>query len=517
MKKISNILLIILILVQPILDSYIMYYNPSLELFGFKYSTIIRYMLIFLMGIIILYKTKAKKWRKTIILYSILLFIYAIGHHLNAQNFTSLNPNGIGYSFLEEMLYISRYIIPLIIIYYINSIEIDKNLLKKTIILYSLAISSLVIISNIFYFAKASYSNVAIEYNIIDWFIKDINYLYAASKGIFYSTSIITTLLIVTPYIFSLYYKENKLIYLTAIVFNMLALFMVGTRACTYGFIIISVLMLIMYIFFSVLKKNIKFELKHVITSIFIICLSFFILQYSPTSQRVGTMKIANGDIKNPDKQNPNNIVNLEDQKTSNQNIEELKQIVNSDSSNKEEQIISFISKNKSYLGIYAPFLDCYSFEHDYIFWTNIIINEPVYNKNSNRYIEEQMLKRVKEINNNKLDNLFGITYSRTSKVFNLERDFLYQYYSMGIIGVLILIFPLLYFLITSIIKILIKKDYFNLKNCSLCLGIGLIFGVALYSGDVLDNVGTVTIIGVILGMLVENTSKKDEAKIKKV
>lgn len=280
MKKISNILLIILILVQPILDSYIMYYNPSLELFGFKYSTIIRYMLIFLMGIIILYKTKAKKWRKTIILYSILLFIYAIGHHLNAQNFTSLNPNGIGYSFLEEMLYISRYIIPLIIIYYINSIEIDKNLLKKTIILYSLAISSLVIISNIFYFAKASYSNVAIEYNIIDWFIKDINYLYAASKGIFYSTSIITTLLIVTPYIFSLYYKENKLIYLTAIVFNMLALFMVGTRACTYGFIIISVLMLIMYIFFSVLKKNIKFELKHVITSIFIICLSFFILQY---------------------------------------------------------------------------------------------------------------------------------------------------------------------------------------------------------------------------------------------
>lgn len=56
------------------------------------------------------------------------------------------------------------------------------------------------------------------------------------------------------------------------------------------------------------------------------------------------------------------------------------------------------------------------------------------------------MLKRVKEINNNKLDNLFGITYSRTSKVFNLERDFLYQYYSMGIIGVLILIFPLLYF-----------------------------------------------------------------------
>lgn len=275
--------------------------------------------------------------------------------------------------------------------------------------------------------------------------------------------------------------------------------------------------MLIMYIFFSVLKKNIKFELKHVITSIFIICLSFFILQYSPTSQRVGTMKIANGDIKNPDKQNPNNIVNLEDQKTSNQNIEELKQIVNSDSSNKEEQIISFISKNKSYLGIYAPFLDCYSFEHDYIFWTNIIINEPVYNKNSNRYIEEQMLKRVKEINNNKLDNLFGITYSRTSKVFNLERDFLYQYYSMGIIGVLILIFPLLYFLITSIIKILIKKDYFNLKNCSLCLGIGLIFGVALYSGDVLDNVGTVTIIGVILGMLVENTSKKDEDKIKKV
>ena len=69
------------------------------------------------------------------------------------------------------------------------------------------------------------------------------------------------------------------------------------------------------------------------------------------------------------------------------------------------------------------------------------------------------MLKRVKEINNNKYDDLLGLTYSRTSKVFNLEKDFQYQYYSLGIIGQILFIGPLIVMLIMGIVLTYIPRD----------------------------------------------------------
>lgn len=512
-KNIANILLTMLIVIQPILDLYCMNYNPSYELFGFKYITIIRYLLIFLMGIFIIFKTKAKKWRKQIIVYTLLLVAYIIAHHINAQDFNTLYPNGIAYSFLEELFYIARFLIPIIIIYYINTIDTSDKWIKNALIIYSLTISLIIISTNIFYIARASYTNLPIQYNIVDWFTKDINYLYAASKGIFYSTSIVTTLLIITPYIYNLYYKEEKYLYLTVIVFNMLALFMVGTRACSYGFIMVALGMLLMYIFFSLIVKNTKFKLKHILTSGTIIILSLVLLQYSPTTKRVATIsKPTNEGVTNPNTVIP--VVpneNKADHEKSVKNIEDLKKLIKNNPEKKEDNVKKFIKENKSYLGVYAPFLDKYNYEYDYNFWLNILLNEPEYNKGNNRYIEEQMLKRVKEINNNRMDELLGITYSRTSKIFNLERDFFYQYYSLGILGVSLLILPIIIMLFIGIFKILTNKKLFNLENCSLCLGIGLIFGVALYSGDILDNIGTNAIIGVTLGMLLKRTLGKNE------
>ena len=51
-------------------------------------------------------------------------------------------------------------------------------------------------------------------------------------------------------------------------------------------------------------------------------------------------------------------------------------------------------------------------------------LNKSFAEKADNRYMEESLLKRVKEINNDRKDDFFGITYSRTSKIFNLEKSY---------------------------------------------------------------------------------------------
>lgn len=524
-KNFFTLLLTLIIIIQPILDLYFISENPSFEFFGFKYTTIIRYGLILLMGLLLIWQTKLKKWRTGIIVYSLLLIIYIILHCINCRSFNSINPNLISFNVLEELLYIARYMIPLFLIYYLNTTEIQEEKLKKVFIFYCLGISLSSIISNIFYIARTTYYSGVVytnTYNVFDWFTKNINYLHSASKGFFTSTSAITTLLLVTPYMFYQYYKNGKIIYLIVLACNMLALFIVGTRACAYGFIIISALMLIMYVFFAFIKKN-KFYLNRSLANFIIFMLSLFVLNYSPASERVQSIpssstSVPSTEIVGKPNGNTNNNTNNNNNSSNNtvnseiNSIDELKQAVLKDTKNEKKLITEFISHKKSYLDIYPPFLDKYDYNYDYEFWKNILFNVPSYERGDNRYMEEQMLIRIKEINNNKYDDYLGISYSRTSRVFNLERDFLYQYYSLGIIGLILLAFPIVLVLLYSMLKILLKNDCFNLKNCTFCLSVGLILAISIYSGDVLDNINTNTILGVFTGLLLNNIlSKKGE------
>jgi hypothetical protein len=49
----------------------------------------------------------------------------------------------------------------------------------------------------------------------------------------------------------------------------------------------------------------------------------------------------------------------------------------------------------------------------------------------NHRYVEKAMVKRVIEINNSKMDALFGITNTRLQNIFNIEQDFIVQYYAL--------------------------------------------------------------------------------------
>ena len=162
--------------------------------------------------------------------------------------------------------------------------------------------------------------------------------------------------------------------------------------------------------------------------------------------------------------------------------------------------------------------INSYSFKYDYEFWTNIILNETAEQKADNRNIQTKIFERIKEINSSKMDDLFGLTYSRTSKIFNLERDFLYQYYSLGIVGVLLFLGPLVLLLLVCMIKMLRNRKLLNMENTSLCFGVGLLLCVALYSGNMLDNLGIIIMLGFVEGYLVSNVffNKTEIKKVKK-
>ena len=254
MKKLNNVILTILILIEPFLDTYFLY-NCGVEIFGFKISTIIRYTLLGALLLLLLIQDRFRNKRMGLIIYFVIFIVYLVLHHVNALNFISLVPGNFDYSLIEELFYISRYFFPLILIYYLNTVPISNNFFKKVIVIFSLIVSISVIFSNIFLLSKSSYYDYNISYNIFDWFVKDISYSTASTRGFFYATIVMTNLLLITPYIYNLYYKEGKYLYLTTIVCNMFALFMAGTKACTLGFVIIEIINCIIYKFFSVIIK----------------------------------------------------------------------------------------------------------------------------------------------------------------------------------------------------------------------------------------------------------------------
>ncbi len=512
-EKIINILLPILIIIQPILSLYELYYNPIFEIAGFQISTIIRYLLLGILGLILIYKTKLKTYRKSLIIYSILLIIYIIFHHLNALHFKSLIPGNLNYSLIEEILYLIRYLIPIFLVYYMYHNETSSSTFRKIILIFCFIVSLNVIITNIFYLSRTSYDNFKTTYNIFDWFTKSnqISHINASSKGLFYSPSIITTLLIITPYIFYSFFNDGHKIDLICLICNMLALFMVGTRACAYGYVLIAVLMPIIYLIVTILNKK-TIVVKRVVIVTFLIIISGFIFAKSPAITRE---QFENNTIQNI----TNNTPKITEDDEEDKDLKELtiNDIYNiSDRNRQKELTIKYIKNNIKVLGVYEKFPDKYPYQYDWEFWLETLVKEPPEAKANSRFIEEKMLKRVKEINNNKYDNLLGLTYSRTSKVFNLERDYVYQYYSLGIIGLILLVIPLLAIFIYNGFKVLNKK-HFNLLNISLCFGLGLIFCIAYYSGDILDNIATNTIIGFTLGYLVKNIADENKVKVKKI
>ena len=80
-KEVLKKILIFFILLQPLLDTYILFDEVTIDIFGISPSTVIRLMFIMVMGVISIFVIRSKKQWKYYIIYIFLSLIYSVFHN----------------------------------------------------------------------------------------------------------------------------------------------------------------------------------------------------------------------------------------------------------------------------------------------------------------------------------------------------------------------------------------------------------------------------------------------------
>ncbi len=130
------------------------------------------------------------------------------------------------------------------------------------------------------------------------------------------------------------------------------------------------------------------------------------------------------------------------------------------------------------------------------------------------RYLQMQIWKRVSALNNNSKDKLFGFGYIRLNNMGLIERDFVSQYYAMGIIGTILLVVPYLVLTLIDGIKMLFNfKRLVTLKTVSLMFAILAMLAVSIYTGYVLDYLTATILLAFFMGQLTRIVWRKPSAE----
>ncbi len=136
-------------------------------------------------------------------------------------------------------------------------------------------------------------------------------------------------------------------------------------------------------------------------------------------------------------------------------------------------------------------------------------MNEPGTARMQNRHVEQAMLDQVVKTNNNELDKLLGISYTRETNIFNLERDFTSQIYSLGWIGMLLFIGPYVVIMLYALFKWLTDRSKQTYLISSMLLSIAFMLFAAFMSGNVMDFLTASFILAFTQGSLLAAVNEK--------
>ncbi|MEG1131959.1 MAG: O-antigen ligase family protein [Romboutsia sp.] len=490
--KIKYYLLMAFILIQPALDVYYLYTDKIVSKFGFSPATIIR---VGITGVLVILTISTLKDKKSWILISAYVFIVVIYtgvHILNARDFYSLVPGDFGFSVKSEISYIIRMFIPITIIFITYKSCIKKKHFEVTAKWTLFLISGTIVITNLLKISLGSYNNITIKDNIIGWFTgayEKYNYSALASKGIFNFANQISALLVfLLPVMIVIYVNKSTLANLVIIITTLLAMVMLGTKVALYGAVIDIAVFIGAIILISIIKReNLINKRICVMVGLSLLVLGVLISKAPSTNRERYSYNI---------RINNSKVV---------KKVEFKESIMDS-----KDSMIDYIESNYEDLMVNKHFITkSYPYKYDPEFWVEII-NLPVFERLDWRNIEQKMLQRVMDINNNPKDKYLGLTFSRTQNIYNLERDFISQYYSMGIIGVLIFLGPYICIVLSCMVFILMKlKRRITIENTMICFATIFALGVSYYSGNVLDSLTVTIIMSFVLGNLINIVFKE--------
>ena len=477
-------------LVKLVLILYTLSIILDLHIFYNSISTLIRVGFISLIFLIIFIKYSNKKERKILFIYFIMVLFYSIIHFINASNYNNLVPTI--YSNLSEALYIYKMIMNILIIYIVYKLNINQKDFAKYLKISLWFISGSIVFCNILKLGYATYSFNPIKANIFSWFTSDENKFNVISgKGYFHlGNQIIAIILLYYPLLLNDIKESFKKKDILLSIIVLLSMLILGNRLSTIGPLIILVLSFLLHLFLVKIKSE-AFNIRFFAFLLISIIIYNIFLFHSPLLERKSYQ----------DDKLDRSLITLEkeDQSAS------VDEIVKADKDLEQRFKDKLVNMN-------FP-LRYYKYENDPEFWENMLTKSPVVLTNT-RFIEISVIERVKSLNDNELDDWFGIGYDRVINVFNIERDYVMQYYSVGIIGTILLLGIYFIVYIYSLFKVLFNLEKkLTFKNIMLLFSTGIFLTAAYFSGNLFNAISTIIPLSFVLGILLNEVRKKEKTE----
>lgn len=511
--KITKIIISVLLLAQPIFDIIKTRVIHDIQIFGFSFFEIFNIAVIFILGFLAIVLSENKKKLHKYIIFGILFVIY---FGLHCYNMTLFNNNVYPKhttNFLVEFYYIYKtFINPLILMISLYYIGIDKKYLIKLIKYFSLIISVVIIIGDVFHFGYKAYGESAsyCTKSIFDWFNFKNTYKYSfyelTCRGLYFSANQLSaTTFMIMPIILYSAYKNRKKIDYFALVCLIISMYMLGTKVSTLGVLAVFGMFYFLYFFFLIYNKNKKnnIKLNNVWIITIIMLLSVILFFYSPRSYE---MKFKKEDI--------SSVQLIEDSLDSDETgIIDFKtkwdKIKKSECYNmtKEEKnfFLEFFDKYSDKMGVSSFIINSYNPKKNPEFWCDYLKNAP---NNDYRVLKTSILNKIYADNNNKLDKYLGLGYNLN--FIYTETDYSFQYYSYGIIGCILFFGGYFITILYSLYKI-IKDKKFKFENILLLSCPAIALFTAQFSGHVLERTIPLLTMAFLSGIILVNTKNEKE------
>ena len=524
--------LMLFLILQPILDIYILFKPEVADFFLFSPATIIRILFVGVLGILFLFTNKFNKKYWWFVVYGALVVLYTVLHHINALEFNSVSKDGFGYNLVSELFYLIRMLMPLFMIVLSAHYKFEDKKMEKLITWLVILLAGSIVVTNLLGISLGSYSKVQIEGNIFQWFNpnNDLDYMDFASKGFFNDPNRISALMVlITPLLFYVFVKNPNKKNGFLLILQCLGMYMLGTKVAVLGFFVLLFASICIYLFFVLIKKELTWNKK-----IFAFFMIFFVaagalLYWTPAIDRtmIDQTREENHkkNVKGERSEEEKKIKKIDEQLLKLIKVDEdgaiyfdelfteekdatyvsKSQIYTIDKVKSEKILNEFIEENYMDFSINPEFiLNSYPYENDPYFWYKIM-KWSLMERTNFRMVERAMLERVKTINANPADDYLGITFTRMSNIFDLERDFLSHYYTLGLFGLCLFLFPyLIIFFLAVFMMLYYYKEKFTFRNVMLMLGVAITLFAAYYSGNCMDGLVVTLILGFVMGQLVE-------------